>query len=653
MLVLRFRILFVCSVLVTILIAITSACSNQRTPPPLVPQTNVTNTQLAVATDISPTATVQPPRELRVCIGSEPNSLFIYGDSSLSARNIYQAIYDGPFDVNNYTIDPVILKEIPNLAAGNAYLEPVDVAEGDYLVDTDQNLTTLKDGVQYRPSGCREISCSETYSGEGIVQIDQLVVQFELMDGLKWSDGEPLTVDDSVYSFEVAKALYPRVMPELILRTDTYQALDETRVEWRGVPGFMDPDYRLNFFSPLPHHAWSTFEPQELFTAEISSRSPLGWGAYTIDEWKPGDRIILKKNSFYFRSNEQLPSFDILNYIFVQDPEQALQDLLSGDCDIIDSSLANSLDMTNMHELDVSNDISLISVNGSAWEHIDFGIESLDPELPPLFLSSQVRQALTMCIDRQRIAETLFGESAEILDSFVTPENPYYSSEINKYEFDPQTGADLLQEIGWIDHDEDPATPRVAFGVADVADNTPFAFQYLTTGEQPKEVVAKIVQDSLAECGVHVDIISQPGETLFAPGPEGQVFGRRFAMAQYAWAGSLEPACFLYMSDEIPGPYPDYPKGWGGANASGYNNPEYDQACMQAITTLPDWGEHQHAYEDTQVIYNTELPSIPLFVYPINIATRPDMCGVQFDSSSLNELWNVESFDYGEENCRR
>jgi len=618
-----------------------------------VPQTNVTNTQLAVATDISPTATAQPPRELRICIANEPNSLFIYGDSSLSARDIYQAIYDGPFDINYYAIDPVILKEIPSLAAGNAYLEPVEVGEGDYLVDVDRNLTTLKEGVQYRPSGCREFSCSETYSGEDTVQIDQLVVQFELVDGLRWSDGEPLTVDDSVYSFEIAKALYPRVMPELILRTDTYQALDETKVEWRGVPGFMDPDYRLNFFSPLPRHAWSTLDAQDLLTAEISSRSPLGWGAYTIDEWKPDDRIILKKNPLYFRSNEQLPYFDILIYIFIRDTEQALQDLLSGDCDIIDSSLANSLDTTKLHELDVSGDIALISVNGSAWEHIDFGIEGLDPELPPLFRDPQVRQALTMCIDRQRIAETLFGESAEILDSFVTPENPYYSSEINKYEFDPQMGAHILQEMGWIDYDEDPETPRVAFGVPDIADNTPFSFQYLTTDEQSKEVVAQIVQDSLEECGVHVDIISQPGEMIFAPGPEGQVFGRRFAMAQYAWAGSLEPACFLYMSDEIPGPYPDYPKGWGGANASGYNNPEYDHACSEAITTLPDWIEHQNAYKRALELYSTELPSIPLFIYPINVATRPDMCGVQFDSSSLNELWNVESFNYGKKNCRR
>ena len=50
----------------------------------------------------------------------------------------------------------------------------------------------------------------------------------------------------------------------------------------------------------------------------------------------------------------------------------------------------------------------------------------------------------------------------------------------------------------------------------------------------------------------------------------------------------MEPACFLYTSEEIPGPYPQYPKGWGGANASGYSNLQFDLACRQALNSLPD-----------------------------------------------------------------
>jgi ABC-type transport system substrate-binding protein len=118
-------------------------------------------------------------------------------------------------------------------------------------------------------------------------------------------------------------------------------------------------------------------------------------------------------------------------------------------------------------------------------------------------------------------------------------------------------------------------------------------------------------------------------------------------MAQFAWTNSLEPPCFLYTSDEIPGPYPDYPKGWGGANASGYSNPEFDQACQLARTTLPDRPEHAQAHRRAQEIFADDLPAIPLYLHLKYAATRPDMCGLILDPSASSALWNLEDFDYG------
>ena len=208
----------------------------------------------------------------------------------------------------------------------------------------------------------------------------------------------------------------------------------------------------------------------------------------------------------------------------------------------------------------------------------------------------------------------------------------------------------MLQSLGWIDHDNDPGTPRISQGVAEIPDGTPFVFSYLTTDEVEKEGTARIVKETLGECGVQVDIDPQPALTLFAPGPGGPIFGRTFSTSQYAWASPVQPPCFLYTSAEVPGPYPEYAKGWGGANAPGFSDPQYDLACRMALNSLPDWESHRTAHHQAQAIFAEQLPALPLYLHRSGVTMRPDMCGVILDPSAESQLWNLEHFDYGE-NC--
>ena len=77
-------------------------------------------------------------------------------------------------------------------------------------------------------------------------------------------------------------------------------------------------------------------------------------------------------------------------------------------------------------------------------------------------------------------------------------------------------------------------------------------------------LAAQMVQTDLKQCGLQVESTPQPAEVYLAAGPEGLVFGRQFDLAQFAWMTAVEPPCSLYLTNEIPGPYPDTPKGWGG-----------------------------------------------------------------------------------------
>ncbi len=628
--------------LLVILLGLT-ACNAQ---PPVIP--NPTNPAVPTE-DIStptPTATPEPPRFLSICLGQEPQSLFLYADQSLAARNVRAAIYDGPFDMLQFETQPVIIEKTPRLADGDVRLETIEVRAGDWIVDKDGKLTALSEGVVYFPSGCAETACAQVYSGSEPVVMDHLVVQFRLKQALLWSDGSPLTAANSQYSFRLASALYPRYRPDLINHTLSYRSLDDANVEWRGVPGYRDPQYATNFFTPLPEHAWGSYPPEQLLSEDASNRKPIGWGAYIIEEWTPGDHITLGKNPNYFRSAEGLPAFDRLTFRFVSGDE-ALAALQAGECDLVDKSALSEAQAPALAAMNVK----VAYENAAAWEHLDFNLAPLiqtNPAGAAISSSKELRQAMAACIDRPAIAEALFPGQSQAPDSYVPPSHPLHNPDVRQYRYDPQAASAALTALGWVDNDNNPQTPRLSQGVPTVPDGTPLQFPYLTITGPTRQQAAEMLKASLAGCGVQVDIQYMEATQLFNPGPDGPVFGRQFTLAQFGWESSVEPACFLYTSDEIPGPYPQYPKGWGGANASGYSNQQFDLACRQALNSLPDQPEHSQAHQQAQALYAEDLPSLPLYLIPNRLAMRPDMCGVAPDASAGTALWNLETLDYGE-----
>jgi peptide/nickel transport system substrate-binding protein len=624
-----------------------SGCNYKAVKSGLISQTTE-NPATAVASLVTETAVApQAKRVLTVCMGQEPSSLFLYSDSSQAARNIRQAIYDGPFDIVQYKLTPVILESIPSLAAGDLKFEPVSVQPGSQIVDSTGKLVSLAENVSYLPAGCADFSCAVSYSGQEPAMIDQQVVRFKLRPGLLWADNTPLTADDSQYSYEVAKSLYPRARADIIVRTQAYQALDDTTVEWKGLPGYRFSGYVAAFFSPLPRRAWGTLTPQDLMASELVNRTPVGWGPFTIDEWTPGDHISLSRNPNYFRSSEGLPFFDQLVFRFVGDADQALAALSAGECDYLDETIPIQPTSPVLAEAQAAEEIQLLRQAGPAWEHLDFGIFSRNATLPPFFQSKDVRQAVAQCIDRGKIAAEINPAQPVVLDSYTPSENPLFNPDIKKYAFDPKAAGTLLEAAGWLDEDGDPATPRLARGVAGVAEGSPFEFAFLTTDEPDKQRVSQLLQESLAQCGIKMDVTSLPAESLFAAGPDGVVFGRNFSLAQFGWMGSLEPPCYLFTTQEIPGNYPEFPKGWGGANPSGYSNPDFDRTCYRAMSALPEQAEYKAAHQLAQSIFADDIPVIPLYLRTKMVAINSQICGVTLDPSADSALWNLENIKSG------
>jgi peptide/nickel transport system substrate-binding protein len=592
---------------------------------------------------LTPSATIQPARSLTICMGEEPKSLYLYGSGGLATRTVLEAVYDGPIDSLNYTYTPVILEQLPTIENQGALLKTVSAKQSDKIFDDFGAAALLVPGVKYRPSGCTDPSCVATYSG-GTVTMDQLEVTFRLLPGLLWSDGEPLTADDSVYSYEVSTSSetpVPLGMKRAILGTKSYEKLDDRTVRWTGLPGNIDPAYSRRFWAPLPRHAWGKMTPAELLTAESSSRTPIGWGPYIIESWTSGTEIVLKKNPNYFRAGEGLPNFDALHIRFITNEGRlGVSALITGECDLVDQTVRLDDQITEILDLQKQNAIQASFTTGTAWEHMDFNLKPASASVPVYYQDVRLRQAVAMCLDREKVvAEALSGLST-VPNTYVPSQHPLYNKDIARYTFDPQRAGVLLDQIGWRDADSNPATPRTAAGVTGVKDGTPLIIDSTMVYTELRQKVVRILGASLLECGIGY-VATYGDNSIFVANVDGLLFGRLFGAAEFGWIAGVEPACELYTTAEIP----TVDNGYKGENPTGFSNAEYDKACDLAHRALPGSTAYIQNHFAAQRIFAEYLPSIPLFLTVKVAIARVDLTGLLMDPTAASELWNLESMN--------
>ena len=632
-----------------LMIVTLSACAPQATEVPVV--------ERVPTEEPTPLPTPVPvSRSLTICLGDEPTTLYTYGSLNSAARSVLSAIYDGPMDTVGYGYEPVIFEKIPNLADGDAQVNPVVVNSGDLVLDTNGDVVELDTDVQVRPSGCRNDNCAIIYDGSSDIQMDQMVVTYTMLEGLMWSDGEPLTADDSVFSFDLAADEATPVNKFLIERTQVYEAADDVTIQWWGMPGYIDPDYSTDFWLPLPEHAWGQFSPEDLLDVDVSTRTPLGWGPYLIEDWTPGESIRLIKNLNYFRIDSGLPKFDELTFLFMPDTNTAMTALVDGTCDVLDPSVDLDGQVGLLQQMQTDGQAKLFVEQSDVVEWLAFGISpasyddgynstGINPDRPDIFGDVRTRQAIAYCLDRQTVVDTvLFGLSL-VPDSYLPFDHPLHNGNLQTYQFDPASGREILERVGWLDHDNDPSTPRQAVGVSKVPGGTPLILDYFTTSATQRRQVVDIFTQSLAECGIGLKPIYFSAPDFYAQGPTGPLFGRQFDLAQYAiGVNTVEPQCSWFTTAQTP----NEANNWIGTNVSGFSDPDLDSACEQALQVLPNEPEYT-LHQQAQATFASTLPSIPLYMRLKVAATRNDFCGFSLDASSLYALADLESFDYGDE----
>ena len=622
-----------------------AACGGMATIEPPV-ATEVTQAPLP-SPQVSPTP---QPRTLTVCAGSEPSELFLYNELTYIKGVILSTLYDGPIDQVNYGYQPVILEKLPSLADGDAVIEMVQAKEGDLVVDNSGTLTVLQPGVVVRPAGCRSSDCAAAYAS-GPFEMDHMRVDFHIKKGVQWSDSQPLLAADSVFSYQLATN--PDVLygnnglvsgsAESVSFTASYTALDDYTTEWIGLPGFFDPNYQTNFFSPLPLHQLSAYAVPQLLEANEVLYSPLGWGPYRVTSWEPGVQMTLEPNPYYYRAAEGLPFFTTVYIRFLGKDEQGNPvNPGAGLCDILLQDAVPEFPTPTLAG-QINGGVARYTLDPQpVTENLIFNLSPADPTQPAFFSDVRMRRALAACVDRSALMAATYASIVPPLDQVLPLDSPLMNgANLASYPFNLSEGMAQLESLGWSDTDGDGI--REAHGSPGVPDGTLLRFNLVTTDTPLRSQIGALVSAQLKACGMDVTLVQAPTRDLLAQNADAPLSGRRFDLAEFSSPLGVEGVCALMESSQIS----SQANGWSGSNLDGYSDPFLDDICARVRASLPGTDDYITSRQSALQVFAEHLPYLPLFEYTRFTLARTDLAGLMTGFGEASELQNIESFRWG------
>lgn len=587
--------------LVLILAACATASSTPTTPPP-----TATNTALPpTPTDATPPAPTPIPQHLVLC-SVEPQSVNPFTPSQ-AGEDLLALFYEPPAERVGYQWYARLLTEIPSLENGQVVTRTTSVPTGARYADV--------------------AGMVHTHQGTEALRLPQMIVTFTLQSDLRWSDGQPLTAADAIFSYHLAQS------PEahgrwrtLVERTQRFSAVDDQTLRWEGLPGYLSADYPGFCFPPQPAHRWQGLELTEI----VRDRTPPGTGPFEIIAWETGRETRMRPNPYY------VGEAPVLKEVSVRFPqlraEQWSELLTSGQCDVLLPDPVQLTDWQTWERLVNERQAMIWADVAPTVLRLDFNIAATEGISTPLS-QREVRLGLAHCIDRANLSAALPSEALLPASGFIPPAHPAFNEAGDRIPYNPGAGQRLLEEAGWYDEDGDGI--REAHDVPGIRDDTPLSLTLHLAA--PYIVTVAHLSADLETCGVGVRPEATETQLLYAADPVSPLFGRSFELALFGWKVEVPQVCGSWRSDRIP----SAESGWIGENFSGYTNEEYDRACTRALTSV-DLETQIAALQEAQILLKEVLPTLFLTWRPYWFVASAEVQGLRPDASASGTIWNIE-----------
>lgn len=421
-----------------------------------------------------------------------------------------------------------------------------------------------------------------------------------LRTGVTFSDGHPFTADDVLFSFEAAYATYAdgrHSVIDNVMRVNDKPlevAAPDPRTVVITLPAPYAPGLRLLDHLPiLPKHKLEAAVRDQTFLKAWGFSTPpaeiVGLGPFVVKDAAAGQRIVFERNPRYWRKDSagaQLPYLDRLTIEIVPDANAEQLRLEAGQIDMTAGEVPPEAYASVKRAADAGKvklfDLGVALDGDSLWFNLRPGAFAGDPRRTWL-QRDELRRAISMAVDRQLFADTVYFGAGAPVDGPETPSNKkWYSAEVPKVPHDPAAARALLASIG-----------------ASAA-----RFTLITQKGRPRlERGAAVIRDELKKIGVTVDVVALDPNALI-----GRILDTKDYEAVY-----FNPQ----KTDTDPGTNQDF---WLSSGGSHFWNPaqpkpatdwerRIDELTTRQIASA-DEGERRRLYTEMLKVFAEHQPVV-------------------------------------------
>jgi len=417
----------------------------------------------------------------------------------------------------------------------------------------------------------------------GGVSRDGKSITWKLKRNVQWHDGVAFTADDVVFT-----AAYAADPATSAYTSGSYKDVKVTKVDSHTVkveyqkpsPFWADP-----FVSAagmiIPKHIFESFKGATSRDAPANLK-PVGTGPYKFVDFKPGDMLRGAINTSYHEANR--PYFDTIEMKGGGDAVSAARAVLqTGEYDYawnlqVEDELLIRLEQGGKGKTSIvpGGNIEFIQLNMTdPWTETD-GERSHPKSKHPILSEFAVRQAISLCVDRDGVQKFIYGRTGIATANFLN--NPQrFVSKNTKFEFNPDKAAQVLEAAGW---------RKGADGIREKGGKK-LKLVFQTSINGPRQKTQQIIKQAAQKAGIDMELKAVPASVYFSSDPANpDTYTKLFADMQMFTTTMPQPDPEVFMNQYLSTEFASKANKWLGRNSTRYSNPEYDKAYLAAQSEM-------------------------------------------------------------------